>query len=129
MVDNPSFEHACKTLFIAGAAAAVTACATVYAPPPNERLAVADAAVADAVSAGAPEYAAVDYRNARQRLDRAHAAATAGDNLAARNLAEEAEADARLAATRARSAKDVRAAAEVHAGIRALRDETARTRP
>ena len=89
-------------------------------------LAVADAAVSDAITAGGPEYAAVDFRNAQRRLDRAHDALALGDYIAARQLAEEAEVDARLAATRARSAKAVRAAAEVQASIRALREELER---
>ena len=101
MADNPRFEHACKILVIACAAAAAAGCATLHAPPPSERIAVADAAVADAASAGAPEYAAVDYR-------RGHVASE-------------------VSTTRARSAKAVRAAAEVQAGIRALREETVRT--
>ena len=44
----------------------------------------------------------------------------------ARRLAEEAEVDARLAATIARSAKTQRAVAEVESGIQALKDEIAR---
>ena len=90
-------------------------------------MAVAKAAMSDATGAGASQYAAADYRNAQRKLDRAQDALAAGDNEAARNLAEEAEADAKLAAARARSAKAERAAAEVQAGIRALRDEMART--
>jgi hypothetical protein len=129
MPDNSQFARrfkfataACMTLLAAG-------CATVYGPAPTDQLAVADAAVADAASAGGPEYAPVDFQNAQRRLNRAHDALATGDDLTARQLAEEAEVDARLAATRARSAKAVRADAEVQAGIRALRDEVRRSAP
>jgi hypothetical protein len=104
----------------------VAACATVT-PAPTGRLAVADAAIADAASADAPQYAAADFRNAQRKLNRAHDELAQGDYANARDLAEEAEVDARLAATRARAAKAARAEAEVQASIRALRDEMVRT--
>lgn len=114
---------------IASAAAAVAAilaagCATT--PPPVDRIAVARAAVADAESAGAPNYDAIDLKNARDKLD-ASLALAAHDNDKARRYADEAEADANLAATRARSLKAERAAAEVRASLRALREEISRS--
>jgi hypothetical protein len=115
------------TCAIAACAIGAAGCASVYGPAPTEKIAVAGAAISDATGAGASQYAATDYRNAQRKLDRARAALAARDNEAARNLAEEAAADAQLAAARARSAKAERAAAEVQAGIRALRDEIART--
>lgn len=126
MLDTSNFARSIK---VAAACAALLAagCATVSGPPPTDQLAVAQAAVSDASSAGGPEYASADYRNAQRKLTGAHAALSVGDNRTARDLAEEAEVDARLAATRARSTKAVRAAAEVQASIRALRDEIART--
>ena len=71
-------------------------------------------------------YDAADLRNAQRKLDRAHDEMAQGDYAAAKNLAEEAEVDARLAATRARSDKATRAATEVQASIRALQDEITR---
>lgn len=118
-----------RTCAIAGCAIGAAGCATLYGPAPTEAMAVANAAMSDAAGAGASQYAATDYRNAQRKLDRAHDALAARDYQAARNLAEEAAADAKLAAARARSAKAERAAAEVQAGIRALRDEIARTTP
>jgi hypothetical protein len=50
----------------------------------------------------------------------------AQDYTLARSLAEEAEVDARLAATTARSVKAQRAVDEVYASIRALQDELSR---
>lgn len=99
-------------------------CATT--PPPNEQMAVTRAAVADAVSAGAGDYASVDLRNAQDELDRANVAMGARDYERAKRLAESSEADANLAATRARSAKAQRAVAEVQESIRVLREELAR---
>jgi hypothetical protein len=78
------------------------------------------------VAQPAATYDAADLRNAQRKLDRAHGEIAQGDYAAAKNLAEEAEVDARLAATRARSDKATRAAAEVQASIRALQDEIAR---
>jgi predicted S18 family serine protease len=111
---------------MASAALVGAGCATVSTPPPTDQLAVAQSAIADATSADATTYDAADLRNAQRKLDRAHDAMAQDDYFAARNLAEEAEVDARLAATRARSDKATRAAAEVQASIRALQDEIAR---
>ena len=104
----------------------VTGCATVRVSAPTDQLAVADAAVADAAGTDAAQLSASAFTAAQRKLTRAHQALGAGDNAAARELAEEAEVDARLAATHARAAKAVRAAAEVQAGNQALRDEIAR---
>jgi hypothetical protein len=112
---------------IAACAVGAAGCATVYGPAPTEEMAVAKAAFGDATGAGASQHAPTDYRNAQRKLDRAQDALATRDHDAARRLAEEAAADAKLAAARARSAKAERAAAEVQAGIRALRDELART--
>lgn len=101
-------------------------CATVYGPPPTDQLAVADAAVADATAADAARLAASNLAAAQRKLTRAHQALRAGDDAVARELAEEAEVDARLAATHARAVKATRAAAQVQASNQALRDEIAR---
>ncbi len=101
-------------------ALAAAGCATT--PPPTEQIAVARSAVADAASAGGPQYATPQFRAARAKLDLAEGAMRVGDYERARLLAEDAEADARLAAAQARSEKAQRAADEVRAGIRALQD-------
>lgn len=106
------------------AALALAACAT--APAPTEQMAVAKAAVADAVSAGGPEYAPGVFRSAQEKLDRGNAAMAAREYNDARRYAEEAEVDAKLAATTARSVKAQRAVAELDLGIRALKEELAR---
>jgi len=106
------------------AAALLGACAST--PPPTAQLAVSNAALANAVSAGAPELAADDLRTARGKLDRANVAMLAKDYDQARNLAREAEVDAQLAATRARSAKAQKAAEALQEGSRVLREEIGR---
>jgi hypothetical protein len=97
------------------------------APEPAANMAVARAAISDAVSAGGPEFAPIALRNAQDKLDRANAALSSGRDRDARHLAEEAEADARLAAATARAAKADRAVAEVQASLRALQEELARS--
>jgi Domain of unknown function (DUF4398) len=98
----------------------------VPVPPPNEQLAVSTAALANAVSAGGSEFAAGDMRNAREKLDRANVAMTAKKYEAARSLAEEAQVDAQLAGTRARTAKAKKAAVELQEDSRVLREELSR---
>ncbi|HEX6136712.1 MAG TPA: DUF4398 domain-containing protein [Casimicrobiaceae bacterium] len=128
MPDISRFTHPFKFAAAACGALLAVGCATVSGPPPTAQLAVASAAISDAAAAGGPEYAGAEFRDAQRKLDRAHDALAHGDDVAARQLAEEAEADARLAATRARSTKAVRAAAEVQASNRALREELQRAR-
>ena len=85
------------------------------------------AAISDAVSADAPRYDAANLNNAQRKLARAHDEVAQGDYADAQDLAEEAEVDARLAATRARAAKAAAAAASVQASVRALHDEITRS--
>ena len=112
-----------RMLVLAGIAL-LTACASV--PPPTEQMAVSRAAVTDAQGAGAYEFAPVEMRTANEKLTRATAAMNQKDYVTARRLAEQAEADARLAAATANSAKAQRALDEVQASIRTLQNEITR---
>lgn len=105
-------------LFLAGCASSP--------PAPTEQLAVSTAAVEQAVSAGAPELAPAEFRAAREKLDRAHAAMATKDYAQARMLAEQAQADAQLAITKTRSVKAQKAAASLEEGRRVLREEIER---
>jgi flagellar biosynthesis/type III secretory pathway protein FliH len=100
---------------MAGATLALAACATA----PKEQLAVARAEVdrAAATSAEAP----VELASARAKLERANLAMANKDYRQARELADEAAADAGLAEARARSARSQRALNEVNESIRQLR--------
>lgn len=99
----------------------IAGCASVK--PPIEQMAVSKMAVANAASAGANEFASTEMRSAQDKLDRATQAMTAEDYKTASLLAEQAEADAQLAATKARSAKARSAAAAVQEDSRVLRKE------
>jgi Domain of unknown function (DUF4398) len=92
-------------------------------PAPTEQMAVSTAAVANAVSAGGPEWAAVDMRMAREKLDRANAAMAAKDYANARTWAHEAQVDAQLAAARSRSNKAQKAADVMQEDSRVLKEE------
>ena len=127
MPDDSKFKRTIKIAGAASAALLAASCVTVTTPAPTGQLAVADAAISDAVSADASQYDAASLANAQRKLARAHDEAAQGDYAGAQDLAEEAEVDARLAATRARASKAAAAAASVQASIRALDDEVART--
>ena len=99
----------------------VAGCASV--PPPTEQMAVSKLAIANAVSAGGSEYAAVEMRSAQEKMDRANRAMAKEDYENARWLAEQAQADARLAEKKAESAKAQKAANVMQEDIRVLREE------
>lgn len=93
--------------------------------PPREQIAVARAAV-DRASGPVAAEAPVEVSQAREKLERATAAAARKDYDEARRLAEQAEVDANLAAAKSQSIRSDRALSEVREGIRLLREEIAR---
>jgi Domain of unknown function (DUF4398) len=102
--------------------ALVTAsCASV--PPPTTEMALGKDAIADAQHAGATEHSPVELHLAESKLASARAAMAHDQNERARRLAEEAEVDAKLTEAKARTAKAKAAVAELHEGIRTLRNE------
>lgn len=104
------------------AALAMVAC--VSGPPtPTAQLAVSAATIDQAVSAGANELAPAELSAARDKLERARAAAQERNNVQALMLAEQAQADAQLAVTRAHASKAEKAAASVQEDQRILREE------
>jgi hypothetical protein len=103
------------------AAVIIAGCASI--PPPTEQMAVSKSALANAVSAGGTEYAPVEMRTAQEKMDRANRAMDKEDYENARWLAEEAQADARLAEKKAQSAKAQKAASVMQDDIRVLREE------
>jgi len=104
----------CVAVLLAGCASA---------PPPTEQMAVSRSAIANAVSAGGSEYASIEMRSAQEKMDRASRAMGKEDYEDARRLAEEAQADARLAEKKAQSAKAEKAASVTQDDIRVLREE------
>ncbi|MDO9093750.1 MAG: DUF4398 domain-containing protein [Rubrivivax sp.] len=105
----------------------VAACASV--PPPSEQIAVTTAAVANAAAVGAQELAPAELGLARDKLRRANLAMASQDHLQADRLAQQAQLDAQVAAAKANSAKARKAAEEVQAASRALREEMNRKAP
>ena len=109
------------TVLVVACAALLAACA---GNPPTAELAVGRAAVERATGPAAD--APIEMAAARDKLARATTGYANKDYALARQLADEADADATLAEAQARSARSTRALAEVRDGIRMLRDETAR---
>lgn len=109
---------------IATVALALAACAST--PPPKEQIAVTQAAV-ERVSGPAGAEAAAEVASAREKLARAQRAMADKDYVLARQLAEQAEADATLAEAKARANRSNAALNEVNESIRALKAELARS--
>ena len=109
------------TVLVVACAALLAACA---GNPPTAEMAVGRAAVERATGPAAD--APIEMAAARDKLARATTGYANKDYALARQLADEADADATLAEAQARSARSTRALAEVRDGIRMLRDETAR---
>jgi hypothetical protein len=93
----------------------------------KQQLALGSASIEAAQGAGAGEPGMPDLAQARDKLARAEAAARSGDKVKAARLAEEADVDAQVARTKATSEKSRKAAAELDAGIAALREEMKRS--
>lgn len=112
-----------------GAAAAVlslAACASEEKVPATAAVAVSHNAVDNAVSAGAPELAPQEINAARDKMMRANQALAAKDYKRARELAVQAQADAKLAQAKATSAKATAASNALNEDLRVLRQEVDR---
>ena len=95
--------------------------------PATSSVAVSKTAVDSAAAAGAAQYAPLEMNSAREKLDRANRALQDKDYKLANDLANQAQADARLAQSKANSEKAQAAAATLQEDIRVLRDELQRT--
>jgi hypothetical protein len=112
-----------------GAVAAVlslTACTSPEKTPATAAVAVSHNAVDNAVSAGAPELAPEEISAARNKMMLANQALAAKDYKLARELAVQAQADAKLAQAKASSAKANAAANALNDDLRVLRQEVDR---
>ncbi len=117
---HPVRPHKKMYSFGAVAALLVAGCA---GSPPTEQMAVSKVAVSTANSAGGNEFAPLQLRSAMEKMDAAEKAMSEEDYPLARQLAEEAQVDAQLAATTARSAKAQKAASALQEDNRVLRKE------
>lgn len=94
--------------------------------PATADVAVSKAAVSDAAGAGGAEFAPVEMKSARDKLDQAKKAMADKDYKRASELANAAQADAKLAQAKANSAKAEKAAQALQDDIKLLRDEVDR---
>lgn len=117
-----------RLLICAGALLALAGCTSPEKAPATADVAVSRNAVENAVSAGAAEHAPDELMAARDKLQRASAALAAKDYDTARDLAQQAQADAKLAQSKASSAKATAAAEALQEDIRVLREEVERKR-
>ena len=117
-------DRSARSALCALAMLGLAACAS--GPPPDDEIAAADVALTEAADANAMERAPAPLALARDKLERARAAAAKGENREAAKLAEQALADAQLAAAEARSATAREHAEELRVSIQTLRDEVAR---
>ena len=100
----------------------MTGCSSLKTPATAD-VAVSRAAVDNAASAGAAELAPDEMRSAREKMMRANQALKDRDYKLARELADQAQADAKLAQSKANSTKATTAADEINENIRVMREE------
>ena len=118
-------EHLTK-LVCAAVVLALSACASSQKAPATADVAVSKNAVENAVSAGAADLAPAEINAARDKMMRANAALAAKDYTLARDLATQAQADAKLAQSKANSSKATAAADALNADLQVLRQEVER---
>jgi len=131
---QPLTQNIAATVFrIAVAASAATSFAVLLtltgcasAPIPTEQFAVSKTAIDSATTAGATEYAPLELKTARDKLDAAQRAVDEKDYRAASALAQEAQFDAKLAETKALSEKAKKSVAETQDNLRTLLNEVNR---
>src|SRR6266850_1012248 len=93
---------------------------------PTAKLEVVEVALREADASGSAQYAPLELRLAREKLDLARRAMNADDPERARRLSEEALADAQLAEAKTNTEKARRNAEEVRKGTEALHEEATR---
>lgn len=104
----------------------LAACASPQKAPATAEVAVSQNAVENAVQAGAGTLAPDEITMAREKMLKANQALASKDYKLARELAIQAEADAKLAQSKANSEKANAAAAALNADVQALRQEVDR---
>jgi predicted S18 family serine protease len=117
-----------KRLSLLSVVATLAACSSL--PPPVEQMAITRSTVERVSSApNAVDAAPVELNQAREKLARAERAMNDKDYVTARRLGAEAEADARVAESRASAMGGERALNQVRDSIRSLQDEINRRSP
>jgi predicted outer membrane protein len=113
--------HSARLVAVLAAGVLLAACAS--APVPTTQLAASTAAYESARGVGAQQLAPAEFALAQQKIEQAQLAIKAGENERARRLAEEAEADARLASALAASARSQAAIDEIQQSLQTLQEE------
>lgn len=121
-----------KSFQLLGAAVAaailMSGCASTPAiPAPTAQMALSRAAISSASSAGGSEYAPVQLKSAMDKMDIAERAMGTQNYSLARQMAEEAQVDAQLAAAAARAGKAQKAADALQQSDRVLKKELDRS--
>lgn len=111
--------------FMAASLILIAGCSSMKTPATAD-VAVSKAAVENAVSAGATEFAPVEMNTAREKLRLANAAMVSKDYELASKLSNEAQVNAKLAQSKAQSAKAQAAANTIQEDIRVLNEELIR---
>ena len=124
---NMESKNRLATVLCGSLLLAVVGCASQKAPATAD-VAVSKAAVENAVSAGAADLAPEEISMARAKMQRASAALAAKDYTLARDLANQAQADAKLAQSKANSAKATAASNALQEDLRVLREEVDRAK-
>ena len=112
-----------KSLLAALAVSSMLALAGCAGDPPTTQLAVATQALNAAETAGATAFAPVEMQSARQKMNDAEKADFDKDYKKAKDLAEQAEWDARVAERKAQAAKVQRAVDDAEHSVEELRNE------
>jgi hypothetical protein len=99
-----------------------TGCSSMKTPATSS-VAVSNAAVANASGAGGAQYAPIEMNAARDKMALANKAMAAKDYKLANDLANQAQADAKLAQSKANSSKAQIAANALQEDVRILREE------
>jgi hypothetical protein len=125
MEERPMSQRHSVVLSLACAGGAVLlGCAARQ--PPTAKLATADTAVREAIESEAAQYAPLELRLAREKLERARRAGEEEEYDRARRLAEQAFADAELAKAKTRAEKAQQRTEELRRTVEALRSESER---
>ena len=127
-LDRAGWVHSgadCIEYFAGAAATLLLGCSSLKTPATAD-VAVSKAAVDNAAGAGAGQYAPVELMAARDKLALANKAMSVKDYKLARDMAAQAQADAKLAQGKANSAKAQAAADALQEDIRVLREELER---
>lgn len=106
----------------------VAACSTTKQPPASQ-MALAQAAFEKASSAGAYEYAPLELKTARDKIDQAKTAMLSKDYATSERLLEQAVVDAELAEAKSKTVKSRKVVEELQNSIDLLREEIQRKIP